>query len=327
MNEPALPRIVPITPNALPIGWRTFFAKHRIQLHVLVLYENEAENGKYWPAREIIARGLARGDHRDANTVIDSTSGNFGVSLATVVRQENERDPGFPIKNVACVVPISLPQGKRDRLEKHGVRLINAKDSLDAMRVAKCEAQKRGWWLTGQYWNVDNSRGYWRIAGHIAEKLPMLGMAAWGVGSGGGCSGVMPVLDRSFAQRSFKLHRVAVVLEDGHKIGGVRDEAALEPGTLKWRAPNIDDVCFVEADPSYKFSAALWREGIPVGPSTGFACEGASQAARKLAIMRLLDTIRAPDGFVHILAPALDKRGPYRSEYGDRKILFSSPDA
>jgi len=319
----ALPRITSIDSGVLPTNWAEFFRKNRALLYVVVLHENDAENGKLWPAQEIVTRGIGRGDHKGADTIIDSTSGNYGVALATVVRQFNLRDHNFPIKHVVAVVSRSLPQGKRDRLLKHGIELIDAENAIDAMRVAEAVAKERGFWYTRQYWNKDNSAGWHCVAEHVAVCMPMLGMVAWGVGSGGGCSGVMPILQERFKDRGFGFQRVAVVVEDGQKVGGVRDEAALEPGSLNWRAPNIEDVRFVGEDPAYLFSAALWRQkGVWGGPSTGFVAEGACLAARRLVIMHRFDDLRAPDGFVHVAVPSLDTRDPYRDEYGRRGIYW-----
>ncbi len=319
MLQLQLPRIVEVHNTVLPPLWEAFFKKNSVRLHIVLLYENEASNGKIWPASEIIAKGIARGDHKGSDTVIDSTSGNYGVALAAVIRRERD-NPSFPLKRVIAVVSRSLPKGKRERLLKWGIELKDAENPIDAMLVAEQIAAKEGYWYTKQYWNPDNSRGYWRVAHQIASEVPYLGICAWGVGSGGGCSGVMPVLKEAFKHRTFGFWRVAVVAEDGHKIGGVRDEVALEPGSLDWRASNIDDVRIIAEEPSYGNAAALWRQkGLPVGPSTGFAMEGACLAARSLGIMRRLDEFRAPDGYVHMLIPSLDQRSPYRHEFEQKR--------
>jgi cysteine synthase len=324
-----LPRIITADSEVLPVNWSAFFKKHRIWLRIVLMYENEAENGKVWPALEILLRGIARGDHKGSDTIIDSTSGNYAVALAVILRLCLERNPSFPIKYIVAVVSRSLPQGKRERLLKYGIRLIDADDAVDAMHVAERTAKEFGYWYTRQYWNEDNCNGYRRVAESIAERVPELGMAVWGVGSGGGCAGVMAVLQQYFEGRNMGFERVAVVVEDGQKVGGVRDEAALEPGSLEWRAPNIDDVRFVGEDASYFFSSALWRssdaspeEACLGGPSTGFVCEGAALAARRLIIMRKFDQLRASDGYVHVVVPSMDKRTPYRSEYEQKGIYL-----
>src|SRR5665811_196224 len=152
-----LPRIVTVDSEVMPPHPSKFFDKNRIKLHIVLLYENEAENGKLWPAYNILARGIARGDHGDTHTIIDSTSGNYGVALAVAIRECARLDPMFPVKHVIAVVARSLPQGKRARLEQQGIELIDAMDSIDAMSVAEKTAEERGYWYTKQYWNKDNS--------------------------------------------------------------------------------------------------------------------------------------------------------------------------
>lgn len=323
-------RIVPIDTEVLPARCADFFEKNRAKLHIAVLYENEARTGKLWPAVEIVNRGIARGDHGNADTATDSTSGNFGRALKEVVDQANREDPAFPIKRVVAVVPRSLPPGKRKQLTDQSIDLIDAADSMAAMDMAKRAAEERGYWYTRQYWNEDNSRGYWPVANYIADHLRELGMLVCGVGSGGHSSGLSSTLTLRFKEeRKLPFWRAGVVVEEGEQVGGVRGERALEPGSLAWRAPNVDDVRFVGNDPSLRFSAALWRQdanipgkGLVCGPSTGFASEGAWLAARNLVMMRRFDEFRASDGFVHILVPSLDTRDPYREEYAEKGIYF-----
>lgn len=309
------PRIVAVSDEVLPPQWARRFDKDRVRLYIATLYDNDAKNGKLYPAYCILGQGIARGDHKGATAAIDSTSGNYGVGLEVARRYYKSQDPAFPIKKVVMVVARSLPKGKRDRLTEAGIELVDAADSIDAMRVAKMVAEERGYWYTKQYWNTDNSDGWRPVAENIADQVPDIGVVAWGVGSGGGCSGVMPVFMERFKDRDFPLWRVAVVVEEGEKIGGVRDESALEPGSLAWRGDNIDEARFVTERQSNLFCSALWRQDLHVGPSTGFAAEGACLAMRSLSLMHKLDRYRAPDGYVHILVPSLDTRTPYRAEF------------
>lgn len=320
------PRIVAIDNEVLPPQWGRRFEKDRAKLYIAVLYENEAKNGKLYPAYHILGQGVARGDHKGATVANDSTSGNYGVGLEMARRYYKAKDPNFPIEKVVMVVARSLPKGKRDRLTEAGIELIDAADSIDAMRIAKQVAEERGYWYTAQYWNQDNSDGWRPVAEYIADQLPNIGMVAWGVGSGGGCSGVMPVFQDRFKNRGFPVWRVAVVVEEGEKVGGVRDESALEPGSLAWRGDNIDDVRFVNERESNLFCSALWRQGLPVGPSTGFDGHGAGLSVRSLSLMRKLDRYRAKDGYVHILIPALDMRTPYRAEFEKTGIYLRDSD-
>lgn len=316
------PRIVAVSDDVLPSHWASRLKKAEARLYIAKLYENPAKTGKFYPAAAILCNGVERDDHQGAKVAIDSTSGGYGVALEVVRRQLKRIDSKFPIERVVMVVTQSLPKGKRERLANLGIELIEAKDSIDAMRVAAQVARERGYWYTNQYGNPDNSAGWRPVAEIIADQLPTIGMVAWGVGSGGGCSGVMPVFRERFKDRSFGLWRVAVVAEDGEKIGGVRDEAALEPGTLEWGGENIDAVRFVTERQSNFFCSAIWRQGFHVGPSTGFAAEGACLALRELVAKEEIDRYRAPDGDVHILIPSLDGRDPYRAEFEKMGIYW-----
>lgn len=318
------PYIIAIDTENLPPQWIDFSRAENIALKVAVLYDNPAATGKVLPAKSILERGVSKGSHQDSDTIIDSTSGNYGVSAALVVASRR-CDPSFPIRHVKMVIPKNLSKGKRRRLTDCGIEVIEADDSVVAMGVAREIAEKKGYWYTNQYQNPHNSHGYRNVAEYIGYTMPDIGVIAWGVGSGGGCSGVMPVLRAFVEDRPFPLQRVAVVVENGQKVGGVRDEASLRPVTLEWRAPHIEDVRFVGEEASYCNSAALWRqEPAPCygGPSTGFAVEGAFLAMRSLYMMGRLDHFRDNRGLVNVLVPAMDTRMPYREEYEERGIYF-----
>jgi cysteine synthase len=324
------PRIVPVDLDVLPLQWERFCVKNKIKPYLIVLYDNPAETGKLWPTSLIALNGVNRNDHHGSDTACDSTSGGYGLAWAALIKMYQKRDPSFPIKRFVAVVPRTLPLGKRRKLLEEGVEIIDADDATTAMKIAEEISKERGYWYTRQYWNPDNSEGYIRVAHIIADRLPDLGMVAWGVGSGGGCSGVMPVFSERFKNRSFGFRRIAVVVEDGQRVGGVRDEYGLESGSLGWRAPNIDGVRFIGEDAAYKFSAAIWRHqnrhpenACLGGPSTGFAAEGAMLALRELVIMRRENEIRAPDGYIHVASPSLDRRDPYREEYAQKAIYWS----
>lgn len=307
------PQFVAVNNSVLPIEWEERFARHRVQLYYLDLTRNPAKNGKYWPARKILVRMMER--YPNAVALVDSTSGNYGVALAEALKEYRRTHPECRLTRIIMAVSKSLPEGKRKLLLDCGIELLDAKDSLDAMRVAKEYAEANRFVYTGQYWNPANSDGWNPIGNFIADSMPEVGVVAWGVGSGGGCSGVMRVLAERFEERDFGLWRVAVVVEDGNTVGGVRGEKQLEPGTLPWWR-FVNETRFVSEAKSNGFSSSLWQQDeVFVGPSTGFAAEGACLAVRNLVMLRMLNRFRAKDGFVHVLVPSLDLCWPYRDEY------------
>lgn len=323
-----LPPIIKIDFAILPEFWADFCVKHRIVPFAVLAYENPLGQMKLWGARSILESGIRSGTYRGTDTVIDSTSGNFAEAVAWLLDEIRKQDASFPIKHVKAVAPHSTPRDKIKRLENRGIDVIYADSSLKAMNVARDEAEKHNWWYLQQYWNMANAKGYIPIAQHIMNLRPNLGAMACGVGSGGSCSGIMSALVHApRAHRQGKAHRVAVVVEAGESVDGVRTEEALEPGTLPWRKC-VDDVRFVGEQRSLECSAALWQqqkfgeEWCAGGPSTGFALEGGLLSLRSLAAMGKLDPLRNPAGDVEYAFLAPDKRDPYEKKYKKRAIYF-----
>lgn len=323
----SLPPIIEIQTDALPERWAEFCTRHRVRPFAVLAYENPLEQMKVWGASQIIRGGLATNAYVHTDTVIDSTSGNFGEAVAWILQEIRRKDPDFPIKYVMAVVARSTPEAKIERLKARGITPIFAENSIEAMTMARELATKNGWWYLEQYWNPENTVAYHPIARHIAKLRPALGAMACGVGSGGSCSGIMPVLETSLGKRMHRLQRVAVVVEVGDTVDGVRTELALEPGSLPWRRC-VDDVRYVGQKESLKFSSALWRQKdsggawCEGGPSTGFALAGGLLSLVALETMEKLDAFRNEAGDVELAFLAPDKRTPYRKKYEEKGIYF-----
>ncbi len=325
-----LPRIVEVDPRVLPKQWADFCLENKIRLFAVIGYENEAGNIKIWPAGNIIARAIERGEHLKTDTIIESTSGNFGEGLAKILDQLLERDPTFPIKRVIAVIPRSLQPGKQARLRAHKcIELEFADNAAEAMKLAEALARVHGYLYTRQYWNTDNSAIYKKIGAHVAHQLPDLGIWGGGVGSGGTFAGSVEEMRRVFKDRTLpkRLHCIAVAVKLGDSVGGVRTEIGLQlnplegrPG-LPWRT-FADDVNYIGLSTSLKFSATLWRQHpndperrISAGESTGFALAGTLLGARSLEFMDDLDLVRNEAGEVIMAFPAPDTYEPYRKDY------------
>jgi hypothetical protein len=329
-----MPRIIEVDTSLLPRPWDTFCRVNRIRLFAILGYENPVENMKLWPAGNMIARGIEKGDHIGKTKIIDSSSGNEVRGLEHVRAKVRNAWSAFPIEATVAVIPRSTPEAKAQGLIDDGLEIEYADNSLAAMSLAAELAEKNGWWYMRQYWNEDNSGAYPPIAWHIAKTLPELGVIGAGVGSGGLTSGIMPELplalesDPIYRRPGQQLLRVGVVVEDNEAVDGVRSEAALEPGSLDWRSP-LEDVRFVGAERSLIMSAALWRQSVcsryePCfgGISTGFQAEGTLLALRRLSIMRRLAPLYDRSECIQAAFFAHDTRKPYRAKYEERGIFL-----
>lgn len=323
----ALPRIVEVDPRVLPEPWKGICLRNRIRPHAVILYENEGLSAKVWPASEIFARGIERGEDQKSDTAAESTSGNMGIGEAVVIEQLLERNPNFPVKRLVCGVAKGLQPEKIARLEAHKcIELIKAADSAAAMTLVQTLAREKGWWYTRQYWNEDNMAAYARPAHELVHQMPQLGLFAAGVGSGGAFGGYMKVLSEAFKNRTApqKLYAVAVVVEPGQSVGGVRTEIGLMlDGTLGLPWGKYNDVrSYVGLEWSCKVSAALWEQspGDPAkriigGESTGFALVGGLLQISELVNKGRLDALRDEAGDIQMAFLAADTRGPYAEDY------------
>lgn len=335
-SRPA-PRIVEVDPGVLPEPWRGLCARNRIRLFAVIGYENEARNIKIWPASNIIARGIERGNHLEANgAMVESSSGNFVFAEAAVLEQVLQRWSDFPVRKVIAVVNKSLQPRKLELLRANKfmeVDVVEADSAATAMLRAEELARTRGYWYTRQYWNADNSDSYEPFAAGIVHQLPELGIWAAGVGSGGTFAGTVPVMREAFRARANpqRLHCVAVAVEPGGSVGGVRTEIGLmldgTPG-LPWRKFN-DDTSYVGLPMSLKMSAALWQQSpddpekrVIGGESTGFALAGGLLSVLDLEAKEQLGALRGENGDIQMAFVAPDTREPYREDYAAIGITF-----
>lgn len=331
-SEITEPEIVRVPLEVLTPEWQAFCEREKVQPHIVIMYKNFTGSGKVWAVDGVFKYGLSRGDHGEATEQEDSTSGNYGDAVPKYIKRQLAKNKDFPITRSFAVVSSSLPEGKKARMRKAGAELIEIEGgSIDAINAAKDDAEKNGRWYTKQYQNIDNARGFLVPAQVIARDLPHLGIMGCGIGSAGTCTGVMTYLTAAFKERDQRFHRAAVIVENGEHIGGVTSEETLWSRTQPWYEV-VDESRIVGEDKSYELSSALWRMGdgtvksdaYPVGPSTGFALEGALLATRNLSILHQLDAYRGPDGIVHIAVPSMDMRMPYRKEYEGKGVFIEA---
>ncbi len=78
-------------------------------------WHNPAGSSKYRPARNMILTSLTRGALRPGQTVVESSSGNLGLALAHVCREQG--------LNFHCVVDPNTPEYTLKALRRYGTRL------------------------------------------------------------------------------------------------------------------------------------------------------------------------------------------------------------
>ncbi|MER6171730.1 cysteine synthase family protein [Streptosporangium sp. NPDC001681] len=150
---------------------------------------------KLLPARFILRRAAERGELEPGTTVIETTSGTFGLGLAMVCRLS-----GNPL---ILVGDPAIDRALRRRLEELGARVsIVSGRALDnggvqqarLDRVARLQRRHRSFFTPGQYDNPLNPVSYGIVAELLAESLGAIDTLVCPVGSGGSSSGIASFL-------------------------------------------------------------------------------------------------------------------------------------
>ncbi|MFR8781442.1 MAG: cysteine synthase A [Oscillospiraceae bacterium] len=245
-------------------------------------YLNPAGSVKDRIARAMIDDAEAKGLLKPGSVIIEPTSGNTGIGLASVAAARGYR--------VIIVMPETMSVERRQLMKAYGAELVlteGAKGMSGA--IAKAEELAReipGGFVPGQFVNAANPKAHFETTGpEIYEDTDgKVDYFVAGVGTGGTITGVGQYLK----SRNPEVKVVAVepkssaVLSTGvagaHKIQGIG--AGFVPQVLDTRV--YDEVIPVENDDAFALGKEMGRsEGVLVGISSGAALWAAIEIAKR----------------------------------------------
>lgn len=256
--------------------------KYTLNARILAKLEcfNPAGSAKDRIAREMIERAEHEGKLKEGSVIIEPTSGNTGIGIASVAAAKGYR--------VILTMPDTMSVERRKLLAAYGAEIVLTDGRLGmngaikkAEEIEKCTP---GAFVCGQFDNMANPDAHYKSTGpEIWQDTDgNVDMFVACAGTGGTISGVGAYLK----QKDPNIKIVAVepagspVLSGGeagpHKIQGIG--AGFIPNTLNTEI--YDEVVCVGDDDAYATGREIARsEGILVGISSG-ACV---YAARMLA--------------------------------------------
>ena len=245
-------------------------------------YLNPAGSVKDRIAKAMIDQAEAEGKLKAGSVIIEPTSGNTGIGLASVAAARGYR--------TIIVMPETMSVERRQLMKAYGAELVlteGAKGMKGA--IAKAEELAReipDSFIPGQFVNPANPKAHYEATGPEiwADTDGQVDIFVAGVGTGGTVTGT----GRYLKEQKPQVQVVAVepagspVLSQGkagaHKIQGIG--AGFVPDVLD---PKVyDEIIPVSNDDAFETGRAVGREeGVLVGISSGAAVWAAIQLARR----------------------------------------------
>lgn len=245
-------------------------------------YFNPAGSVKDRVAREILMDAWQKGKITKDSVIIEPTSGNTGIGLASIAASLGIR--------IIITMPETMSVERRNLMKAYGAELVLT-DGAKGMKgaIAKADelaAEIPDSFIPGQFVNKLNVQAHIRTTGpEIWEATEgTVDIFVAGVGTGGTISGVGEYLK----SKKPEIKIVAVepasspVLSKGeagaHKIQGIG--AGFVPDILNTKV--YDEIIPVENEAAFETGRAIARsEGILVGISSGAAVFAATELAKR----------------------------------------------
>ena len=258
--------------------------KHNLEAKILAKLEyfNPAGSVKDRIAREIILDALETGKLTKDSVIIEPTSGNTGIGLASVAASLGIR--------IIITMPETMSVERRNLMKAYGAELVLT-DGAKGMNGAIAKADELAKeipnsFIPGQFVNELNPRAHKRTTGpEIWEDTEgKVDIFVAGVGTGGTVSGVGEYLKSKNPDVKIVAVEPATspVLSKGeagaHKIQGIG--AGFVPDTLN--TDIYDEIIPVENEDAFELGREIARtEGILVGISSGAALKAATELAKR----------------------------------------------
>jgi cysteine synthase B len=229
-------------------------------------------------ALQIIVEAIRSGALRDGKTLIDSTSGNTGISYAMIGAAL-----GIPVE---IAMPANASEERKQTLQSYGACVTLTEASLGS-DGAQCYLRDKladetdGYYYADQYNNDANWRAHYVGTGQeiIDQTQGRITHFVTGVGTTGTFVGVTRRL------KAFNDAIVCVALQpenEHHLLKGLRHmETALVPGIFDDRLSDLDLRCGDEE--AFDMTRRLAREeGLLVGLSSGANVAASIRLAQRL---------------------------------------------
>ena len=258
--------------------------KHDLKAKILAKLEyfNPAGSVKDRIAKAMIDDAEAKGLLKEGSVIIEPTSGNTGIGLASVAAARGYR--------IIIVMPETMSVERRQLMKAYGAELVLTEGSKGMKgAIAKADELAKeipNSFVPGQFVNAANPKAHYASTGPeiYADTDGKVDIFVAGVGTGGTVTGVGQYLKAQ--NPAVKVVAVepksSAVLSTGvagaHKIQGIG--AGFVPDVLDTKV--YDEIIPVENDDAFATGKEIGKaEGVLVGISSGAAVWAAIQLAQR----------------------------------------------
>ena len=245
-------------------------------------YFNPAGSVKDRIAKAMIDDAEAKGLLKEGSVIIEPTSGNTGIGLASVAAARGYR--------IIIVMPETMSVERRQLMKAYGAELVLT-DGAKGMKGAIAKADELAKeipdsFVPGQFVNPANPKAHFETTGPEiwADTAGKVDYFVAGVGTGGTVTGVGQYLkSRNPAVKVVAVEpKSSAVLSTGvagsHKIQGIG--AGFVPDVLDTKV--YDEIIPVDNDDAFKLGKEVGHsEGVLVGISSGAALWAAIELAKR----------------------------------------------
>lgn len=245
-------------------------------------YFNPAGSSKDRVALNMVLEAERRGELKEGSTIIEPTSGNTGIGLASVAAARGYK--------AVFTMPETMSIERRSLLKAYGAEVVltdGAKGMAGAIEKAEELAKEiDGAFIPGQFVNKDNPEAHFKTTGpEIWEDTEgNVDIFVAGVGTGGTITGVGEYLK----SKKPDVKIVAVEPDTSAVLSGKKSGPHLLQGIGAGFVPEIldtsvyDEVMTVSGEAAYDMCSQLAaNEGLFVGITSGAAAWAALQLANR----------------------------------------------
>jgi cysteine synthase B len=243
----------------------------------------------------------ARGELGPGRILLESTSGNTGISLGLIATRR-----GYPI---TLVMADNVSVERRQLVEAFGATIIDSPGELGSngaiLKARELAATDPRYALVDQYGNEVNSLAHERSTGpEILAQCPEIDAFVAGLGTGGTLMGVARFMRRAKPG-------VRIVAAEPLPASGVPGLRSLQDGFV----PEILDLSLIDqtfivskAEAIAGVRALLTHEGMFAGPSSGAILVAARRLAKEMPGATIVALL--PDGGWKYLSGGVFTPGP-----------------